>query len=114
MFDEQQQAQFEHLQYLQQKMFVLKSNKHNSIFVGFLIGSLMYWGTKVIVIAIAIGWIAAMIRGVADDLKRTYLLTEFNRAMCGFEGDLEELQEKLRIDRDIECSISKPFWKIWL
>jgi len=109
MFNEREQKQFEHVQYVHGRLLALKSSKHNSLAVFVIVAALIYWGTEIIVVSLAIGWIAAMIRGVADDLKRTYLLIEFNRAMRDFEGDLEEMRLRLQIDAVIESEL--PSWR---
>ena len=114
MFNEREQAQFEHVQYVHHRLLALKSSKREPFAVFVIVAALIYWGTEIIGVSIAIGWIAAMIRGVADDLKRTYLLTEFNRAMCDFEGDLEEMRLRLGIDGAVESAIALPFWRRWL
>jgi hypothetical protein len=114
MFNEREQAQFEHVQYVHHRLLALKSSKREPFAVFVIVAPLIYWGTEIIGVSIAIGWIAAMIRGVADDLKRTYLLAEFNRAMCDFEGDLEEMRLRLDIDGAVESAIELPFWRRWL
>lgn len=114
MFSEREQAQFEHIQYVHNRLLALKSSRREHLAVFGLVAGLVYWGTELIAVAVALGWIATMIRGAADDLKRTYLLTEFNRAMCDFEGDLEEMRLKLGIDGAIERAITLPFWRKWL
>jgi hypothetical protein len=114
MFNEREQAQFEHVQYVHSRLLALKSSKREPFAVFVIVAALIYWGTEIIGVSIAIGWIAAMIRGVADETKRTYLLTEFNRAMCDFEGDLEELQRKLKVVLEVERVSALPFWRRWL
>ena len=58
-------------------------------------------------------WITVKIVVVADDLKRTYFLTEHNRALCDFEGDLDELERKLESHMKIEDEVSKVTrWKL--
>jgi hypothetical protein len=113
MFNDREQAQFEHVQYVHIRLLALKSSKREPFAVFVIVAALMYWGTEIISVSIAIGWIAAMLRGVADDLKRTYLLTEFNRAVCEFEGDLEEMRLRLRIDGAVKSATALPFWKRW-
>jgi hypothetical protein len=113
VFSEREQAQFEHVQYVHRQLMVAKSTKREPLAIFIIIGGLIYYGTQVLAVAIAIAWIAAMLRGLADDLKRTYLLTEFNRAMCEFEGDLEALKLKLGIDRDLKIIAKKTFWQNW-
>lgn len=114
MFSEREQAQFEHLQYVQNRLLALKSSEREPFAVFVIVAALIYWGTEIIGVSIAVGWIAATIRGVAGDLKRTYLLTEFNRAMCEFEGDLEELQRKLTIVLEVDLLSAQPFLRRWL
>lgn len=87
----------------------LKSSEREPFAVFVIVAALIYWGTEIIGVSIAVGWIAATIRGVAGDLKRTYLLTEFNRTMCEFEGDLEELQRKLTIVLEVELYLRSLF-----
>ena len=113
MFNEREQAQFEQIQYVHRRLLALKSGKREPFAVFVIVAALIYWGTEIIAVSIAIGWIAAMIRSLAYDLKRTYLLTEFNRAMCDFEGDLEEMRLRLGIDGAVESAIALPFWKRW-
>ncbi len=113
MFNEREQAQFEHVQYVHSRLLALKSSKREPLAVFVIAAALVYWGSGIIGVSIAIGWIASMIGAVGYDLKRTYLLTEFNRAMCDFEGDLEEMRLKLGIDGAVENAIAQPFWKRW-
>jgi hypothetical protein len=113
MISEREQAQFDHLQYVHSRLLALKVSKREPFAVFVIAAALVYWGSGIIGVSIAIGWIASMIVAVGYDLKRTYLLTEFNRAMCDFEGDLEEMRLKLGFDGAVENAIVQPFWKRW-
>lgn len=113
MFNEREQAQFERIQYVYNRILALKTRKREPFSIFLIVAALIYFGTEIIVVSIAIGWIAAMIKGVADDLKRTYFLSEFNRAMCDFEGDLEQMRLRLGIDGVVESAMALPFWRRW-
>lgn len=113
MFNNREQAQYDHIYYLVKQLKVLKSNQREPFLIFFIVGGLIYWGSENAVISIAIAWMGAMIRAVANDLKRTYFLTEHNRAVCDFEGDLDQLKTKLEFTLKIEAEVSKlTRWKV--
>lgn len=113
MFNNREQAQYDHIYYLVKQLKVLKSNQREPFLTFFIVGGLIYWGSENAVISIAIAWMGAMIRAVANDLKRTYFLTEHNRAVCDFEGDLDQLKTKLEFTLKIEAEVSKlTRWKL--
>lgn len=101
MFSDREQAKFEHLQYIQRRLIAMKSKRYELVVIFLVFFGLAYWGAENIFIAITIGWIPIVVRASAYELKRTYLSTEFNRALCEFDGDLKELKLRLRIDAEL-------------
>ena len=102
MFTKLEQAQFEHLQYIQRRLKAMESKGRELVAIFLVFFGLTYWGSENIAISITISWIPVIIRASAHELKRTYLSTEFNRALCDFDGDLKELELRLQVDAELE------------
>lgn len=98
MFTEKDQALFEHMDYIQKRLLKKKKSANLNLVVLFIFfAGLGYVGTEEIALAIVIGCLPTMFRAVADDIIREIMLTQHNRALCDFEGDLEKLQLKLKL-----------------
>jgi hypothetical protein len=98
MFSEKDQGLFEHMEDIQKRLSKEKKFKKLNFAALFTIcAGLGYIGTESIALTILLGYLPVMIKANADNIIREQMLTNYHIALCDFDGDLAELQLKLKI-----------------
>lgn len=98
MFNDRDQAKFEFMVSIQQR--IKKQKKYSTLNLSVLFAicaGLGYIGTENIALTIIIGFVPTLIRAVGEQIMMEQLRTEHHRALCDFDGDLEELQKRLKM-----------------
>lgn len=99
LFTDRQQAKFEHIQYIQRELLKKKkSEKWNSILLFSIPAVVGYVAFSSLAAGFLFGLIFVVVRGVADDVLRQIYMLELKRSICEFDGDFNELNDKLKID----------------
>lgn len=102
MFSDRDQAKFEFMASIQQRIIQRKKSSTLNLVVLFSIfAALGYAGTGNVALTIVIGLVPTIIRAVGNQIMMEQLKTEHHRALCDFEGDLEELQTKLKTTNEV-------------
>ena len=97
--NDRERAQFEHIQYLvEERTETGKNHNVRDLFAFLIIGALIYLGTHSIPLSVAGGLLPVLVLVIQDNIIRKILHVESHRAVHDFEGDIEYLNERIKVD----------------
>jgi len=108
--NDRESSQFEHIQYLIEER--IQTGKHNvrDLFAFLIFGALIYLGTHSIPLSIAGGLLPVLVLVIQDNIIRKILSVESHRAVHDFEGDIEYLNERIKLDALLNKAV-KRWWQ---
>ena len=102
MFNDKIQAQTDYLISIRKRIDSSKNYRtvHYIVLLS-VFGLIGYLGTKNYYLSFVIGFVPTMIRAIGDQIILEHLRSEYFRTVCEFEGDLDLLEAKLKIESNI-------------
>ena len=102
MKSDKNQAQTDYLISINKRIDSNKKYRTITYIVLLSIFSLLgYLGTKNYYLSLVIGFVPTMIRAVGDQIILEHLRSEYYRTVCEFEGDLDLLEVRLKLESNI-------------